>query len=425
MSSTAEESVAEHRTVCLSCFRPSALCFCRHLVRVDNRTPLLIVQHPHERFHPLGTARIAERCLGNVRIAVDYDRGLRDGVRPLEIPEGAALLYPGPEARDLATLSPADRPRSLVVLDGTWHQARSLYRDLPALHALPQLTFNPGRPSQYRIRKEPRLECVSTIEAVVYALKLLEPETPGFDDMLKAFTGMIDLQLEAARTHPRKPRFSRRDRARPHGLPQLLSADFDRVVVVYGEATFTGAEAHHVRRDATRHKPKELIHWVARRLETNERFSAVIRPDELPSENRLCPTGLSADDLRNGLRIERARREWHNFVEPKDLLLSWNKSTLDMMHPLRHGGAASFLKGVYKNFARRRDPDCDLDGSIDNVLAREGLQPEYSTDARPEAEPWVTRADLRLSQLESLARYVHAWGISWPAAPPTGSVLHT
>ncbi len=386
-------------------------------MRVDNRTPLLIIQHPHERFHPFGTARIAERCLGNVRIEVDYDRGLRDGVRPLELPDGAALLYPGPGARDLARVPKSELPRSLVVLDGTWHQARSLYRDIPALHELPKFTFRPKQPSQYRIRKEPRLECVSTVEAVVCALEHLEPETPGFEDMLRAFAGMIDLQLEAARTHQRTPRFSRRDRSRPHGLPRLFDRDYERVVVVYGEATFTGAGNHDRNRKQAGREPRQLIQWVARRLRTGERFSVVIEPDPLPIESRLCPTGLTADDLRNGFSMQRARLAWHEFIEPRDLLLSWNKSTLDIMHPLQHPGDATFLKGTYKNFARRRDPQCQLGGSLDAVMEREGL--------RPGASPCIGRAGLRLAQLESLVRYIHECGISWPLAPPAQTAPHT
>ncbi len=400
MKSIATESATQHRVVCLSCFRPGALCFCRYLVPVDNRTPLLIIQHPHERFHPFGTARIAERCLRNVRIAVDYDRGLRDGVRPLELPEGAALLYPGPAARDLAGVPKSELPRSLVVLDGTWHQTRSLYRDIPALHRLPKFTFNPKQPSQYRIRKEPSRECVSTVEAVAYALEHIEPETVGFDDMLRAFAGMIDLQLEAARANSRQPRFSRRDRPRGRGVPRLLAGDLERIVVVCGEATFTGAKTPDRKRRQASREPRELIQWVARRLRTGERFSVIIEPGELPVESRLCHTGLSADDLRNGLSMRRARLAWRDFIEPSDLLLCWNKSTLDIMQPLKHRGDATSLKGIYKNFARRRDPRCDLRGSIDAVIERECLQPTPS--------PLIGRAGLRLAQLETLTRFMHS-----------------
>lgn len=394
-----QELAAEYRAVCHTCFRPQSLCYCEFLTPVENRTPLLIVQHPHERFHPFGTARIAERCLQNVRIEVDYNRTLRDGARPVSFPAGAGLLYPGTDARDLATVPEAERPASLVVLDGTWHQARSLYRDIPALQRLPKFGFNPDQPSQYRIRKEPSLECVSTIEAIVHALRLLEPDTPGLAEMLHAFSGMIDLQIEAAKTHERVPRFPKRERPKDHGLPLFVTEDFDRVVLVYGEATFTGEVSEPMSSNAFRRQPKELIYWVARRLRDDALFSAVISPSDLPNERRLCPTGLSADDLRDGLCLDDARDEWQEFIEPDDILLSWNKSTLDIMRPLGDSGEADFLKGSYKNFARRRDRDCELQGSIDDVIEREAIEVGESAAQG--------RAGLRLSQLEALVRFMH------------------
>jgi DTW domain-containing protein YfiP len=387
------------RAICYSCFRPPALCFCRYLAPVENRTQLLIIQHPHERFHPLNSARILERCLRRVRIAVDYDRVLRDGTRSLELPAGAALLFPGPEAKNLATLPRSLLPSALVVLDGTWHHARSLYRELPALHSLPKVSFEPAQPSRYRIRKEPSAECVSTVEAVVAALEFIEPETPGLGSLLRAFSGMIDLQIAAAAAHPRLPRFARKDRQRSHGLPPLLAENFEQVVVVYAEATFVGARTVGLPRAALRREPRRLIHWVARRLRTGERFSAVIHPGELPSENRLCPTGLTADDLLGGVNLARARRDWRAFSLPKDVLLSWNKSTLDVMRPLEHEGPVAFLKGTYKNLAHRRNPTRKLRGSIDAVIDREGLQ---TADT-----PLRGRAGLRLSQLEAVTRFVH------------------
>ena len=337
-----------------------------------------------------------------MRIAVDYGRVLRDGTRSLELPANAALLFPGPEAKNLASLPRAELPSALVVLDGTWHHARSLYRELPALHSLPKVSFEPNQPSRYRLRKEPSAECVSTVEAVVQALEYIEPETRGLGNLLRAFTGMIDLQIAAAASQPLRPRFARKDRERSHGLPPLLVENFEQVVVVYAEATFVGAGTVGLPRAELRREPKRLIHWVARRLSTGKRFSTVINPGELPTENRLCPTGLSADDLLGGVDLARAQRDWRRFSLPQDVLLSWNKSTLDVMRPLEHEGPVAFLKGTYKNLAHRLDPSRKLRGSIDAVIDREGLQ---TLDT-----PLPGRAGLRLSQLEAVTRFVHECG---------------
>ncbi|MFT5444598.1 MAG: DTW domain-containing protein YfiP [Myxococcota bacterium] len=404
------EAPDAYREVCHSCFRPRALCYCALLQPVDNQTPLLIVQHPHERFHPFGTARIAERCLKDVRIEVDYDRVLRDGSRELQLPQGAALLFPGPEARDLASIPPESRPQALVVLDGTWHQARSLYRDIPTLHDLPKVMFNPDQPSQYRIRKEPSLECVSTIEAIVHSLKAIEPETPGFDEMLSAFHGMIDMQIAAAATYARKPRFPKRPRGRNHGLPDWFADEFDRIVIVHGEATFSGeVTTMGTSRMSSRekqHQPKVLIYWVAERLATGERFSSLIRPDVLPTEGHLCPTQITTEQLEAAPQIDEAKRAWHAFTNDADIVVSWNKSTLDVMRPLEHQGPTHFLKGTYKNFARRCDPECVLGGAMDAVIERESLGVKPATH--------YGRAGLRIAQLKAVAQYIRNRALTWP-----------
>ncbi len=172
---------------------------------VANRTRITIVQHPRERFHPIGTARIARLGLANASVLVPRAVAPRSLRIPLELAPGSALLFPGPGARDLAELRPLERPSGLVVVDGTWSQARALLRENPALRLLPQVSLRPRAPSRYRLRKQPRRHFISTIEAIVEALRLLEPETSGLDGLLGAFDRMIDEQAVYAHRSPRRP----------------------------------------------------------------------------------------------------------------------------------------------------------------------------------------------------------------------------
>jgi tRNA-uridine aminocarboxypropyltransferase len=161
---------------------------------VDNRTAIWILQHKRERHHPIGTARIAELGLLRSRVDVCYE--------PPGMPsrlDGVALLYPGLDSRPLASLEPQERPERLVVLDGTWNHARVMYRDFHWLHTLPRYSIEPEQGSRYRIRKEPRHDCLSTIEAIIEALMILEPETAGLEGLLTAFERMIDRQLASHR----------------------------------------------------------------------------------------------------------------------------------------------------------------------------------------------------------------------------------
>jgi hypothetical protein len=49
-----------HRPRCYRCLRPADSCYCAELPSVPTRTRVVILQHPHERTHPFGTARLAQ-----------------------------------------------------------------------------------------------------------------------------------------------------------------------------------------------------------------------------------------------------------------------------------------------------------------------------------------------------------------------------
>ena len=182
------------RASCYRCFKPRVACICGAIRPVDHRTGITILQHPRERFHALGTARIARLGLADARVewcAPWEDAGaVRD-----RLPSGAALLYPAPAARDLATLPPAEHPRHLVVIDGTWFLAKKIYDAHGWLHDLPHVALTPTRPSGYgTLRREPSAHCLATVEAIVDALRIIEPDTTGVDDLLAAFATMLERQ---------------------------------------------------------------------------------------------------------------------------------------------------------------------------------------------------------------------------------------
>jgi len=184
------------RATCYRCHKPEVTCICDQVPRVSNRTAIWLLQHVRERFHPIGTARIAELGLERYRCDVRYDAWAQ---APVDLGGRTGVLYPGPGARPLADLTRSERPRTLILLDGTWHQAHTLYRDTPWLHGLPCYRLEPTTSSRYRIRREPAADCLSTIEAVVEALRILEPQTEGLDGLLAAFDAMIDRQIRLAR----------------------------------------------------------------------------------------------------------------------------------------------------------------------------------------------------------------------------------
>ena len=298
---------------------------------MKTRTRVLILQHPRERHVPINTARLARLSLPDaiLRRAVDFDGDSvvadalagRDGGPP------PYLLFPGPDAIDLARERPAG-PVTLVVLDGTWWQARKLLRRNPRLATLPRISLAPATPSRYRIRREPHDHCVSTIEAIALALRALEGEGGADDEarfasLLAPFEAMVEHQLSfASRVQDarhlraaiaRGPREPRRERA-----PALvaLRAAAARLVVVHGEAN-----AWPVR--VPGHPPPEIVHWLAWRPATGETFEAVIAPRGALAPSAPTQLRLDAASLAAGESWASFRARWEAFLRSDDAVCGW------------------------------------------------------------------------------------------------------
>ncbi len=141
-------------------------------------------------------ARLAALGLVNAQLRIgevfdDLDELLgTPGYRPV-------LLFPGDQAQVLTAYGEADdTPLLLIVPDGTWRKARKMLYLNPLLAALPRVTLGQLAPSRYRLRKAPEPGAVSTLEAVVQALNVLE-QPASFDALLRPFEALIEGQIKA------------------------------------------------------------------------------------------------------------------------------------------------------------------------------------------------------------------------------------
>ena len=332
---------AEPRIECPRCRRPRVACYCAHLTTLPTRTRVLVLQHPRERHKAIGTARIAAACLpsAQIRVGVDFEHDARTRALLADREAPAVLLYPAPDARDLKH-DPPKGPVTLVVIDGTWNQSRSLLRRNPWLAHLPKVAFTPERPSEYRIRREPREDYVSTLEAMVHALGALEGGDPArFEALMAPFRAMVDVQVAHA-TRVRDPRW-RRPRPRvPRSAAARLPAELldSRLICLIGEAN---AWPHDRALGGPPH-PHELVHVCAAVLadaprdgeagfERLARFERMIAPRLPLSDSPIVHARLSAEELARGVSIEEARADWDRFVRPDDVLCVWGHHALSLL----------------------------------------------------------------------------------------------
>ncbi|MEH6564844.1 MAG: DTW domain-containing protein [Halopseudomonas sp.] len=198
------------RSRCDRCLRPAGHCLCPLIPSLPNHTHLLVLQHPSEQKHALNTGRLL--ALGLQRAELLVTELLSDHPRWLALLQDpqwqTELLFPGPQVPVLTASSNATRPRRLVLLDGTWRKARKLLHLNPVLQSLPRASLPAGLHSRYRLRKVPQAGALSSIEAGVEALRLLEPQLP-VEPLLLPFDALIEAQINAmgqdvyARNYPR------------------------------------------------------------------------------------------------------------------------------------------------------------------------------------------------------------------------------
>ncbi|MEW5506271.1 tRNA-uridine aminocarboxypropyltransferase [Pseudomonas sp. LF135] len=183
------------RPQCSRCLRPITHCLCALIPSLDSRTRVLLLQHPSEVNHALNTARLAALGLNNAQLVVGE---VFEDLPTLLNPPGyqARLLFPAEDAQPLQAYTSTDEPMLLVVPDGTWRKARKLLHLNPLLAALPRVTLAEGAVSRYRLRKAPGPGALSTVEAIVQALQVLEAPA-SFDALLTPFEALIEGQISA------------------------------------------------------------------------------------------------------------------------------------------------------------------------------------------------------------------------------------
>jgi len=188
--------------------------------------PVLILQHPQEpsrKDQEVSSAKIIQSHLepSFVKVGLSWKnlphalKGWQDieSIEELQKPASWYTLYLGTKKNadiDPGTLpgiyfldkkgEPMEAPENpslggLILLDGTWAQAKTLWWRNAWLTKTQRIFIVPKSRSLYgTIRKEPRPECVSTLEAVAETLQFLGLDSEiedrlkqEFSERLKAF----------------------------------------------------------------------------------------------------------------------------------------------------------------------------------------------------------------------------------------------
>jgi len=169
------------RARCAGCRLPASHCACASRPRVPTRAGICLLMAPFEALKPSNTGWLVADVVPETfafawsRLAVDPAL-----LALLADPQWQpVVVFPGEFAQpervvdDLPTdaATPSRRPL-FILLDGTWAEARKMFRKSPYLDALPVLSLHPEQRSRYQLRRSWHTHhlCTSEVAALCLAL---------------------------------------------------------------------------------------------------------------------------------------------------------------------------------------------------------------------------------------------------------------
>jgi DTW domain-containing protein YfiP len=202
---------ADPNAECPRCRKPPALCVCEGITPIDNQVALLILQHPQEQDRELGTAQLTALHFKNaqLKIGLSWPSLAKILGRPAD-PRRWAILYLG-SVRAAAVLPDRDivvvnrkgnavddqdavlrEIEGIVLLDGNWSQAKALWWRNGWMLKCQRVVLGPKRRSRYgRLRREPRSDGFSTLEAAAMLLARLEDKPEIEATLIASFERLL------------------------------------------------------------------------------------------------------------------------------------------------------------------------------------------------------------------------------------------
>ncbi|MGF1908275.1 DTW domain-containing protein [Vibrio kasasachensis] len=183
---------------CSQCRKSLKACICQWIQSLTSNVELIILQHESETKRPMGTARILTLSLPNSHHFVGENFSQHAELNRLLEQSDVQhfVLYPGEASQEVSPgLADSCQKVRVILLDGTWKKAYKMWQLSSNLQSLPLLRLPTLLKGNYRIRKAPSDNALSTVEAGYHILSLFEPQG-DFTPLLVAFDNMVQFQIE-------------------------------------------------------------------------------------------------------------------------------------------------------------------------------------------------------------------------------------
>lgn len=169
-------------TRCDHCQLPVLNCLCPYQVQAQSVAQVWLLTHPIEQYKPTNTGRLIADVITTTKVFTWYRVAPDETLAALlKDPQYAPFLIFPDDQPDYAervvsidavhTAKAQARIPVFIILDGTWRQARRMFRRSPYLDKLPVLPLHTHRETRYRLRKPASKAHVCTAEVAIELLR--------------------------------------------------------------------------------------------------------------------------------------------------------------------------------------------------------------------------------------------------------------
>ncbi|MBJ7555293.1 DTW domain-containing protein [Marinomonas spartinae] len=127
-----------------------------------------LLTHSEEKKKKTGTGKLVKEILTDECNIIEWSRVLPNkDILQLDISR-TILLYPQEDSSQQATIM--QDIENIIILDGTWQQARKMYNQSPYLKLFPHYEIR-GKVSEYTKRRNQKRTGLCTAETVIHLLE--------------------------------------------------------------------------------------------------------------------------------------------------------------------------------------------------------------------------------------------------------------
>lgn len=187
------------------------VCWCSALPpeRLNPKSKIVLLQHPAEEKRCLRTAPMLQLGLAENKCLIfkgkKFPQPKHENLEEILLHPNTLLLYPSKAAIDIKDLDHEATSYNIVLIDGTWPQAKAIYASSPILHVVKQVKLTVSNVSNYIIRTQPTEGCLSTLETAAEALSQLESNSIYREQLVEPLHMLCKFQLDnGAVTHQSK-----------------------------------------------------------------------------------------------------------------------------------------------------------------------------------------------------------------------------